>query len=281
MPLRRNHARRRLLPGLVRSGMNYLRSAIFLLLATATVIPWSFVVLSAYVTPVATRYRLCTMWTRFAIVLARRVCGITWRVEGWENLPDEPAILLPKHQSTWETLWLPSFIPRPLTFVYKRELHYLPFFGWAMASLGMINIDRSRGQDAFEQVVRQGTDHLRDGWWIVIFPEGTRTPPGSTRRYKSGGTRLSVRTGTPVVPIAVNSGEVWPRRMFLKVPGEITVSIGRPIAPEGRTADQVMALVESWIETEMRRLAPHRYHAPYIPSSRADAKHRDGSGNAM
>jgi 1-acyl-sn-glycerol-3-phosphate acyltransferase len=261
--------------------MNYLRSGLYLLVLTVTVIPWALVVLTAYVTPLATRYRLCTMWTRFAIVAARRICGIRWKVEGWDNLPDAPAILLPKHQSTWETFWLPSFLPHPLTFVYKRELHLVPFFGWAMASLHMINIDRSRGQDAFEQVVKQGTEHLRDGWWIVIFPEGTRTPPGSTRRYKTGGARLAVRTGTPVVPIAVNSGEVWPRRAFLKVPGEITISIGAPISAEGRTAEQLAALVESWIETEMRRLAPHRYSGPYVGPSRVDPKNRDSSANAI
>jgi 1-acyl-sn-glycerol-3-phosphate acyltransferase len=261
--------------------MNYLRSALYLLPLTATVIPWSFVVLAGVVRPIATRYWLCTLWTRFAILAARRVCGITWRVEGGHNLPDGPAILLPKHQSTWETFWLPSFVPRQLTFVYKRELHLVPFFGWAMASLHMINIDRSRGQDAFEQVVTQGEQHLRDGWWIVIFPEGTRTPPGSTRRYKTGGARLAVRTGTPVVPIAVNSGEVWPRRLFLKTPGEVTVSIGAPVSPEGKTAEQVNALVESWIETEMRRLAPHRYSGPYVANSRVDPKFRNTSARAL
>ncbi len=261
--------------------MNLLRSTIYLLVLMATVIPWALVVLAAYVTPLSTRYRLCTMWTRFAIVAARRICGINWRVEGWENLPDGPAILLPKHQSTWETFWLPSFVPRQLTFVYKRELHMVPFFGWAMASLHMINIDRSRGQDAFEQVVRQGADHLRDGWWIVIFPEGTRTRPGSTRRYKTGGARLAVRTGTPVVPIAVNSGEVWPRRTFVKVRGEITISIGAPISTDGRTAEQVGSLVESWIETQMRRLAPHRYSGPYSSATRPAPKHRDNSARTI
>lgn len=261
--------------------LTLLRSALYLLLLTLTVMPWALLILAAYVRPVSTRYWLATAWTRFAIYAAERVCGVTWRVEGWDNLPDGPAILLPKHQSTWETFWLPSFIPRQLTFVYKRELHLLPFFGWAMASLHMINIDRSRGQDAFEQVVRQGTEHLRDGWWIVIFPEGTRTRPGSTRRYKTGGPRLAVRTGTPVVPIAVNSGELWPRRSFLKWPGEITVSIGPPISPEGKTAEHVGTLVESWIETQMRRLAPHRYSGPYEGASRADTRGRDSTNAAL
>ena len=264
-----------------------LRSFVYVLWLAVTVVPWALAVLA--MSPFASSTRLywaCVGWLRVATHGARVICGVRWRVTGMENVPtaadERSAVLLaPKHQSTWETFWLPSYMPRQLTFVYKRELHLVPFFGWAMASLHMINIDRSRGQDAFEQVVRQGTDHLRDGWWIVIFPEGTRTPPGSTRRYKTGGARLAVRTGTPVVPIAVNSGEVWPRRAFLKVPGEITVSIGPPISTEGRTAEQLGSLVESWIETEMRRLAPHRYSGPYVGSHRVDSKNDKTSARAI
>ena len=249
-----------------------LRALLYVVVMTTIVIPWSFVVLAAWVRPPTTRYALCAMWTRLAINMARLICGVTWKVEGWENLPDGPAVVLPKHQSTWETLWLPSVMPRRLSFVYKRELHWLPFFGWGLASIGMINIDRSRGQDAFEQVVKQGEEHLRDGWWIVIFPEGTRTKPGSTKRYKTGGARLAVRTGVPVVPIAVNAGEVWPRGFFIKRPGEVTVSIGPPIPTAGKTSDQVGAEVEAWIETEMRRIAPHRYTGPYVPGIDQRAK---------
>jgi 1-acyl-sn-glycerol-3-phosphate acyltransferase len=240
-----------------------LRAIVFLAVMTAAVIPWSFVVLAAWIAPQTTRYKLAAMWTRLAVRMARTICGLGWRIEGWQHLPDGPAIILPKHQSTWETFWLLSYMPRRLSFVYKRELHLIPFFGWAMASLGMINIDRSRGQDAFEQVVTQGEAHLRDDWWIVIFPEGTRTTPGSTRRYKTGGARLAVRTGVPVVPIAVNSGELWPRGPLIQRPGEITVSIGPLIETTGKTVDVVAAEVERWIETEMRRLAPHRYGAAY------------------
>jgi 1-acyl-sn-glycerol-3-phosphate acyltransferase len=251
--------------------LNWLRSALYLALLAVTVMPWALLVLAALVATQPVRYWLCTRWTWFAIWSARVVCGIQWRVEGWENLPTGPAILLPKHQSTWETFWLPSYLPRQLTFVYKRELHWVPFFGWAMKSLNMINIDRSRGQDAFEQVVTQGAAHLREGWWIVIFPEGTRTLPGSLKRYKTGGVRLAVRTGAPVVPIAVNSGECWPRRAFVKTPGAITVVIGKPIPSSGRTAEELGALVELWIEIEMRRLAPHRYRGPYAAEPNANA----------
>ena len=247
--------------------MALLRTVLFYLFNILTVTPWSFIVVASRLFPVHTRYRLCTLWTRSSIWSARVICGVEWKVEGWENLPDAPAIVLPKHQSTWETFWLPSFLPRDLTFVYKRELNLLPFFGWGIASTQMISIDRSKGQDAFEQVVEQGTNRLGRGWWIVIFPEGTRTQPGSTRRYKTGGPRLAVRTGAFALPIAVNSGECWPKNGLLR-PGVITVSIGRPIDPKGKTAEEVGALVESWIETEMRRLAPHRYSGPYVPATR-------------
>jgi 1-acyl-sn-glycerol-3-phosphate acyltransferase len=245
-----------------------LRTCLFYIFNVITVTPWSFVVMAGRLFSVHTRYRLCTLWTRSAIWSARVICGVRWQVEGWENLPDAPAIVLPKHQSTWETFWLPSFLPRDLTFVYKRELNLLPFFGWGIASTEMISIDRSKGQDAFEQVVEQGTNRLGRGWWIVIFPEGTRTPPGSMRRYKTGGPRLAVRTGALALPIAVNSGECWPKNGLLR-PGVVTVSIGKPIDPKGKTAEEVGALVESWIETEMRRLAPHRYSGPYTPATRS------------
>jgi len=247
-----------------------LRTVLFYLFNIATVTPWSFIVVASRLFPVHTRYRLCTLWTRSSIWSARVICGIRWKVEGWENLPDAPAIVLPKHQSTWETFWLPSFLPRDLTFVYKRELNLLPFFGWGIASTQMISIDRSKGQDAFEQVVEQGTNRLGRGWWIVIFPEGTRTPPGSTKRYKTGGPRLAVRTGAYALPIAVNSGECWPKNGLLR-PGVITISIGKPIDPKGKSAEEVGALVESWIENEMRRLAPHRYRGPYEPATRSGA----------
>lgn len=236
-----------------------LRSALYLALLILTVAPYSIGTLLWSWLPQARRYWMATYWTRFAIAAGRTICGIEYRVIGRENLPEGPAILLPKHQSAWETLWLPSTMPRRLTFVYKRELHLVPFFGWGLATLGMINIDRARGSDAFEQVVEQGSDRLAKGWWIVIFPEGTRTAPGAEPHYKTGGARLSVRTGAPVVPMAINSGELWPRRAFLKLPGTITVSIGPPIDPTGRTAEEMAELVQGWIEGEMRRLAPHRY----------------------
>jgi len=189
-----------------------LRSALYLSLLIVTVAPYSIGTLLWSWLPPARRYWMATGWTRFAIVSGRVLCGMRYQVLGIENLPDAPAVVQPKHQSAWETLWLTTAMPRPLTFVYKRELHYLPFVGWALATLAMIQIDRSHGSDAFEQVVKRGSEYLARGWWIVIFPEGTRTAPGASPRYKSGGSRLAVRTGAKVIPIALNSGELWPRR---------------------------------------------------------------------
>lgn len=239
--------------------MSYLRAALFLLFEVVTVIPYALLCLLWSPLPRRWRYRLTVFWPAMQIIAARWLLGIRFKEIGRENLPDGPAVLLSKHQSTWETLYYPSHMPRELCFVFKRELLYIPFFGWGIGLLDMIHIDRSKGANAFEEVVRQGGEKLAQGRWIIMFPEGTRTPPGKPSRFKSGGARLAVRTAAPVVPIAVNSGHCWPRNSFIKTPGLITVSIGPPIATAGRSADAVNAEVERWIETEMRRISPDDY----------------------
>ena len=239
--------------------MAAVRSALFLLFQFVTVVPWAFGCLALAPFPLHVRYAFTICWPRMVIWAARVLCGIRWEVRGLEHLPDGPAILLSKHQSTWETFWLPSYMPRELCYVFKRELLWIPFFGWGIGLLQMIHIDRNRGRDAFESVVRQGRRRLDEGRWIIMFPEGTRTPVGGQGKYKSGGARLAVRTGTPVVPIAVNAGECWPKHRFVKTPGVVTVSIGAPIATAGRDVEVVNAEVERWIEAEMRRISPHAY----------------------
>lgn len=252
--------------------MQALRSALFLLFQVVTVVPYALGCLLLAPLPRPLRYRYTVGWPRLVIWAARVLVGIRWRVVGAESLPDGPAIVLAKHQSTWETLFLASWLPREVCYVFKRELLYLPFFGWGIALLDMIHIDRGRRADAFEQVVSQGTRKLAEGRWIIIFPEGTRTPAGSQGRYKSGGARLAVRTGAPVVPVAVNSGECWPRRAFVLRPGLITVSIGPLIPAAGRDADEVNAEVEGWIESEMRRLSPHLYAGNSKPARAGDSR---------
>lgn len=242
--------------------MALIRATAFQLFLIITVIPYAIACLIWAPLPLRLRYRLTVGWPRMAVWAASVFLGIRWQIKGRENLPDGPAILLSKHQSAWETLFFPAHMPRQVCFVYKRELHRLPFFGWGLALLRMIPIDRSKGRDAFEQVVRLGNQRLQEGRWPLLFPEGTRVPPGKAGRYKMGGARLAVRTAAPVIPIAHNAGELWPRRAFLKRPGMITVSIGPAIDPQGLSAEALNDRVRDWIESEMRRLNPERYPDP-------------------
>lgn len=237
----------------------FLRSLLFFLLMTVLTIIWSFACMLFAPFPYARRYYLTARWNVMVVWMAKVICGIRYEVKGFENFPDAPAIVLSKHQSAWETIFLLQLTPRPLVFVFKKSLTYIPFFGWGIALLRMIPIDRSKGRDAFAQVVVQGRKRLADGQWIIMFPEGTRIPVGQTGKYKAGGTRLAVETNTPVVPIAHNAGECWPKNSFIKKPGLITVSIGKPIYPENLDSSQLMAKVENWIESEMRVISPHVY----------------------
>lgn len=211
--------------------------------------------------PYNKRYFVTSRWNVFIVWCAKWICGINYQFKGYENFPDAPAIILSKHQSAWETIFLLANLPRPLVFVFKKEILYIPFFGWGIALLRMIPIDRKQGKNAFKAVVAQGKRRLKDGQWIIMFPEGTRIPVGQQGKYKSGGTRLAVETGAVVVPIAVNSGECWPKNSFIKKPGTVTVSVGKPISSEGKTPDELMEQVEQWIESEMRVISPHAYSA--------------------
>ncbi|MGZ3184513.1 MAG: lysophospholipid acyltransferase family protein [Telluria sp.] len=226
----------------------------------ATVV-WVWVCLLAAPFRYNTRYWVTSRWNVFAIWLAKRLCGIDYQIKGYENLPDTPAILLAKHQSAWETIFMIKAMPRPLVYVFKREILWIPFFGWGMALLRMIPINRSNARNAFQQVVTQGRRRLADGQWIIMFPEGTRTYVGKKGKYKSGGARLAIETNTAVVPIALNSGECWPKNSFVKYPGVVTVSVGKPISPENHTPESLMQEVENWIESEMRVISPHAYSA--------------------
>lgn len=239
----------------------FVRSLLFALIMLIVTPIWAIVCFVFAPFPYRTRYFVTSRWNVFIIWLAKVLCGIRYQIKGWENLPDSPAILLSKHQSAWETIFLLWKMPRPLVFVLKRSLIYIPLFGWALALLRMIPIDRKNGKDAFAQVAREGRQRLKDGQWIIMFPEGTRIPVGQQGKYKLGGTRLAVETNTIVVPIALNAGECWPRNAFIKRPGLITVSIGKPISPEGRNAAELMQQVENWIESEMRVISPHAYPA--------------------
>jgi 1-acyl-sn-glycerol-3-phosphate acyltransferase len=184
--------------------------------------------------------------------------GITCEVSGWENVPKFPVVVMAKHQSAWETLFMESRLP-PQCWIVKRELLWLPFIGWSLIAIRCIAIDRKSGTSAREQIVEQGARRLKEGMWVSIFPEGTRTPPGKVGRYGIGGAMLATRTGTPILPIAHNAGECWPRYSFRKTPGVVKVVIGPLIRAEGRDVISVNNEVQQWIEGQMRIISPHRY----------------------
>lgn len=239
--------------------MNFLRSTAFMAFLIITVIPYALCCILWAPLPLTWRYRLTLGWPRMALWGARWILGIRYRAIGMENLPDGPVIILSKHQSAWETLYFAVKLPRDVVFVYKRELHHVPFFGWSLALLRMIPIDRANAREAFEQMVRIGSLRLQQGRWPVLFPEGTRVAPGHVGRYKQGGTLLACRTGVPVIPVAHNAGECWPRNAFIKKPGLVTVSFGPLIDPREHSPASLNRAVQHWIETEMQRLNPERY----------------------
>ena len=243
--------------------MPLIRSLLHMLWMIVTIMPWAIAVLLFSLIGTSTQiYWMCAGWLRVAVQGGTFILGIRNRVTGMENLPigqTSAAVLLVKHQSTWETLSMPAIMPHPLAYVFKKELLYVPFFGWAMARMDMIHIDRSQRSQAFNKVVEQGKRLMAQGTWVIMFPEGTRIPRGQKGVYKSGGTRLAIETGAPVIPIAVTSAKCWPRKAFIKRPGVVDISIGKAIPSAGRQPDELMREVELWIETEMRRLDPEAY----------------------
>ncbi len=226
----------------------YLRATLFWLgFAPSTIL---FALIGPLTLPLSWhgRYRIMSQWTRFNVWWLGLVCGLRYEVSGREHLAGEAGVLLCKHQSTWETLALQRFIP-PQVWVLKRELMRIPFFGWGLAVMEPIAIDRGAGRRALEQLVEQGSNRLGRGLWVVMFPEGTRVAPGARGRYKQGGAVLAARTGHPVVPVAHNAGIYWPRHSYIKYPGTIRVEIGPPIESRGREPEEILKDAEEWIES--------------------------------
>ena len=243
--------------------MSLIRSVLHMLWMVVTVIPYTFGVLLAKWTSGSSgkAYSVARAWLKLSVDSARVLMGIQYRVQGMDNLPTDGqgVVLLVKHQSTYETFLMPSIMPRPLAYVFKKELLKVPFFGWSIGALDMIHIDRAQGSRAFHKVVEQGKRLLDQGIWVIMFPEGTRVNRGEVGDYKTGATRLAIMTGASVVPVAVTSAKCWPRKAFIKKPGVVDVSIGKPISSVGRKHDELMAEVQAWIESEMQRLDPEAY----------------------
>jgi 1-acyl-sn-glycerol-3-phosphate acyltransferase len=230
-----------------------IRSLLFNVIMMLSAVVFSPIAVITFPLPPLYRYRVIKQWARFIVWWLRLCVGLDYRVEGEENLPAGPAVILSKHQSAWETIAFQNIFP-PQVWVLKRELLWIPFFGWGLAMTWPIAINRVASRKALEQVVRQGKQRLDHGRWVVVFPEGTRMLPGERGQYSPGGALLAVKSGYPVVPVAHNAGEYWKKRGFLKRPGTIRVVIGPVIDSQGKTAKQINRQAEEWIEATMERI---------------------------
>lgn len=235
--------------------MNAARSVLFALAIIAITPPYALIALATFALPRMVRYRIISGWSWLVIWFSRRILGIHWRIEGSEHLPRAPAVILSKHQSAWETMAFQMIFP-PQVHVLKRELLWIPFFGWGLALMSPIAINRGRGVAALRSIARRGRERLRQGFWVVVFPEGTRVAPGERREYQIGGAWLAAESGAPVVPVAHNAGLFWPRNAFLKRPGTVTVRIGPIIEAANRDPKKIIELAETWIEEQQRTLCP-------------------------
>lgn len=230
--------------------MLFLRSSLFFLGQAITAPIFTLIAFLALPLNPVTRNVLISGWARSMIWWLRITCGIRHEVTGLENLPSTPSIILSKHQSAWETLAFQSIFPTQC-YVLKRELLWIPIFGWGLAMSSPIAIDRSAGREALKKLVSKGQHRLKQGLWVVIFPEGTRKAPGEKGKYQIGGAWLATHTQTQVVPVAHNAGQCWPKNSFIKKPGVIQIHIGKPIQTADLKADALNSQVEAWIESEM------------------------------
>ncbi|NTV69196.1 MAG: 1-acyl-sn-glycerol-3-phosphate acyltransferase [Azonexaceae bacterium] len=242
--------------------MKAVRSTLFMAYAVVwSILTAPLVVIAALALRGLWGYRFGKLWRLGIQFGVENILGIRPRVIGLENMPKEPCVILAKHQSAWETMTIQDLVPAGAycVFVLKKELLRVPLVGWGLAAMKMISIDRAAGKDALDQVVIQGRERLKQGFYVILFPEGTRVAPGQKKRYKPGGAYLATRVGCKVVPVAHDAGELWPRQAFLKTPGTVTMSIGPAFDATGMTEAEVNQRAEAWIEDEMHRISPHRY----------------------
>ena len=231
----------------------WFRSLAFWIVFPVTLVIFATLLLFTVFFSLQTRWRLLQVWVHFILWWLKVTCKLTHEVQGSEHITSDAGIVFSKHQSTWETIALQQIFPVQV-WVAKRELMWVPFFGWGLAIMKCIHIKRGSGKAAVKQLVTQGRARLKEGIWVVIFPEGTRIPAGQRGRYRIGGAVLAEQTGYPIIPVAHNAGEYWPRRSFIKRPGVIQVRIGAPIDPTGKTAQQLLTEASDWIEDRMAEI---------------------------
>jgi 1-acyl-sn-glycerol-3-phosphate acyltransferase len=259
--------------------MNLIGSIVYTILLFASVLVGAAAVVLFGVFSRDAAWRVPPQWARFNLWVLRWSCDLDYEIEGAENIPSRDAVLFWKHQSTWETMAQFGLLP-PLACVLKRELMWVPVLGWALSLLRQIPIDRGSGGRAVRQVVREGRERLDRGMLVVIFPEGTRMAPGATRRYGVSGGALAKESGRPVVPVAHNAGDFWPRRGLRKRSGTIKVVVGPPIPSVGKRASEINAEAQAWIEGTMARISS-AYPEPAVgaPSSPSTLDDGEASGS--
>ena len=226
--------------------MRFIRSSIFLFCMAVTTCLWVIPCIVARLFPYHMCFSIVSGWCTLNVYLAKIICGIRYEITGLENIPDRACVIMSNHQSTWETLAYPSIFPT-LTWVIKKELLYVPMFGWGIASTQPIALDRKQGKKSFIQLIKDGKEKLRLGRFILIFPEGTRIPYEEERTLKIGGFVLAKKAGTEILPVAHDAGRLWPRHGFLKSPGTIQLRIGEPISTTDKTAEELREHYAQWL----------------------------------
>ncbi len=223
-----------------------LRSSLFWIVFLPSVLLCAILLSLTSFLPVSFRVGIIKVWILMNLGWIKLTCGLGYQVEGLENIPDEGFIIMSKHSSTWETIALQKFF-RPLVWVVKRELTFIPFFGWGLKAMNAIAINRGTGRRAIKQLIEEGRQRMDEGRIVMLFPEGTRVMPGQYKPFKLGGAILADKTGYAILPVAHNAGEFWPRHSWIKWPGTIKLVIGKPIDPAGKKPDEIIKLVEQWI----------------------------------
>ena len=234
-----------------------IRSLVYMIGQIVSAVVIDVLVLITFPFPRSIRDWVISSWARFNIWTLGLICGLKFRVQGLDNIPDRPSIIISNHQSAWETLCFQLFFP-PLSFVLKKQLLWIPFFGWGLAAYRPIAINRSKKMRALDQLIKQGKQRLEEGRWLVIYPEGTRMLPGHPGKFQIGGAMIAARTGAPIVPVAHNAGVFWPKRSFLKYPGSIDIVIGPTIETGGRKPREINQQVEAWINQNISALPLER-----------------------
>ncbi len=235
--------------------MVLVRSLVYLLFMGVSTVLYSLaIVLLGWVLPFKGVSEIANHWGRINMTVLKAVCGLGYKIEGWENLPQDNCIIMSNHQSAWETISLRGILPAEQSWILKQELMKVPFFGWALKQCEPIAIDRSAGRAAVKRVVDQGKDRLERGHWVVVFPEGTRVAYGERKKHGVGASLLAEKTGVPILPIVHNAGRFWRRRGIKKLPGEISVVVGQPIASVGKSSGQIRKEVEEWMNNKLSEL---------------------------